>query len=327
MTSWEDVINQVVIPGDPGAVSSASAEWTVVFQRIREAKRYLDDGLVDLEAWEGEAGQTCTATRWAHRPEAGHARHREQRYHRAARHRRGGLHHGNQQHSHPGRDDPRRRQRPRGVSRQRTLSGFGPDFIYERMRGFYESGFLGAVASIPGVGSALTGLRNWITDNDEEAVRHYNALNGEYANVAAGIPAGSTPPGMIQPSFEPIPNTPLGTGGAPGGLPGTGSAGGVPGGGFDPPGTPGTLGGTGSIDPPGSTGLDDPGSSFTDPDLDTGTGLAGAGDGGISGASRVAAAAAVLASAGAASPVPVWAVVALADSAPGPWAEPRASVR
>ena len=57
MPTWEDIINQVTIPGDGTAISNAKGEWELVFRRIRDAKRFLDDGLADLEAWKGPAGQ------------------------------------------------------------------------------------------------------------------------------------------------------------------------------------------------------------------------------------------------------------------------------
>jgi hypothetical protein len=55
--SWEDVIVMVYIPGEPGRVKAAAQGWRILFDRINEIKRLLDDGTKDLETWRGQAGQ------------------------------------------------------------------------------------------------------------------------------------------------------------------------------------------------------------------------------------------------------------------------------
>jgi hypothetical protein len=60
-TSWEDIINQVVIPGNPQAVSDVATSWTQLFNGIREVRQAIDRGLIQLEDWKGDAGEAYRA--------------------------------------------------------------------------------------------------------------------------------------------------------------------------------------------------------------------------------------------------------------------------
>jgi uncharacterized protein YukE len=283
MTSWEDVINQVTIPGDGNAIAQAEGSWRLIFQRIRAAKQYLDDGLTDLESWEGEAGQ-------AYRDKiAGLAKKLgtldEENHTIVDELAKAGPAMTNALNNIPIPaemiHDVVAYRENFSSSGQFTFLGSGA--IYERLRGFYESGALGAVTSIPVLGDALKGLRDWISDEDEKAQREYQAINGTYAGVAAGIPAGSQIPSDIAPTFDPIENPPISPGGPPGGIPNAGGVGGLPGGGgYEPPGTGYDPPGTGSFETPG-TGVPGWDGSELD-DRPGGTGLAGAGGGGLTGA-------------------------------------------
>jgi len=59
--SWEDVIAMVVIPGEPDRITAVADKWTVLFTRLREVKRVLDDGIADLANWKGPGGEAYRA--------------------------------------------------------------------------------------------------------------------------------------------------------------------------------------------------------------------------------------------------------------------------
>jgi len=59
--SWEDVIAMVVIPGEPDRITAVADTWAVLFTRMGEAKRVLDDGIADLASWKGPGGEAYRA--------------------------------------------------------------------------------------------------------------------------------------------------------------------------------------------------------------------------------------------------------------------------
>ena len=53
--SWEDCVNQVLIPGDPGAIDDAGFRWQNIFTALEDVKHTLDSEVLRMEGWSGPA--------------------------------------------------------------------------------------------------------------------------------------------------------------------------------------------------------------------------------------------------------------------------------
>jgi hypothetical protein len=277
MTSWEDVINQVVIPGDGQAIRNAKSEWELVLSQILRGKDTLDGGLRDLAAWKGDAGET-------YRTNIGKIAKMLGDIHEQSK----------------GIIDPlgtAATQMDDSISKIQipaecihdvaqakevfvntdALAGMPNGYIYSAMSAMARSDMIEGMLSLPG-GGIVKGLRNWISSADDDAIAEYERLNNNYGNNAVMMPVGSDIPGGVNTDITGIPDLPhLPGGGGGGSLPGTG-AGGLPTTSFDPSTSATGLDdlGTGTGIPTDTTGLDTGGLP--------GSGLAGAGGGGLTGA-------------------------------------------
>jgi uncharacterized protein YukE len=284
MTSWEDVINQVVIPGEPQAITDAAAQWTQALGSTNSAKTTLDQGLTGLQAWKGDAGdmyrkrisdiaqaldtviQSCTpipallGTASAHLSTA------------------------IKKIPIPGEMVPEVSQARADFAATYKMQSVYPGAIDTMLSHYINSKWNVAAlteANLPMFNSFMTGIRDWFSSNDDTATKAYDVLNTGYqVDVADHMPDPSAT-SIGSASLTPMPTTPPPDLGGPGGggVPKLG-AGGLPhGGGLGPMG--GTDGlnplDTNTTSPPWDAGL--PGSDLP------GSGLAGVGGpgGGLSG--------------------------------------------
>jgi hypothetical protein len=274
MTSWEDIINEVTIPGDAAQVGHAQAAWADVFGAILSVIANLDDGLRDLEAgWKGAASQV-------YRDELGRSVKMLHDVHTnksdltnllggAAADLNFAINHIPV----PGEMFHHVMQAKADFFNNRKLSGLGPDAIYQAL----EPGVLSTVGGIMDaitpdfISDAMSDLRDWISGQDDVARGYYNTLNSQYGNTFANMPGGDNYSRLQTANITDV--TPTGLGGGGGGIPAFDPAGGI-----DPSSTfdPSTYDPDSSLDdgyPPGDT----PYTSTTLSGADPLTGVGGSG--------------------------------------------------
>jgi hypothetical protein len=53
--SWEDCVNAILIPGDPGAIDDAGFRWQNIFTALADVKHVLDNYVLSEDGWSGPA--------------------------------------------------------------------------------------------------------------------------------------------------------------------------------------------------------------------------------------------------------------------------------
>jgi len=190
MPSWEDIVNQVVIPGEPVKLMSARRDWAMVFGRIRSAKKEIEDGLRRLDEWRGDAAD-------AYRTNVAAIAHELDRLNEEYQ----GVQWQLDAAAHSLADAINTIEIPAEMAYfveqakadffdRGHIAGLGPDAIYNFMSPVYRSK-LGALwfATVP---DALikfeTGVRDSLSDDAAHAQQAFAALDGRYANVHAELP-------------------------------------------------------------------------------------------------------------------------------------------
>src|SRR4051812_42320204 len=265
MTSWEDVINQVVIPGEPQAIFAAQTQWSQTLTTVTSAKSTLDRGVAGLGAWHGDAGDVY-----------------RKRISDLAKALDGViqgitpipdlLYSAGTQMNTALNTIPIPGEMAQEVAKARSdyaltwkLQGFSNGTIDSIMTSWVNSRWnLAAMteANLPMVNSFMTGVRDWFSSNDDVATKAYDNLNTGYTEVSSHMPQPSAT-GLGAASLSPMPTTPGPDFGGAGGVPKLG-AGSMPGGNGHIP--------TGNVHP-----LSGPGTG-TDTGLPTDIGLPGGTD-------------------------------------------------
>lgn len=289
--SWEDVIAMVVIPGSPARIKQAAGDWTVLLQRVAEVERVLKAIQADLESWKGPGGEEyrnhlttmITAVQKIiddHTTLPHYLENAASDLETAI----AGI---------PIPDDMVHEvmAAKQGYIDSGMISGaWGPNAIYSHLLPLYGNKWLDEARELFSWGWAERKLRDWISSQDDKAIKAYHKLANDHVKTMANIP-GTDPvdlrdPRSVDPFTQPKIDGPGGGGG--GGLGGMPKGGGMPGAGGGIPG-----GGGAGLDPMANL----PHSNIADPNLTDpgggsgsgynmddmpGSGLAGAG-GGIGG--------------------------------------------
>ncbi|GAA1524860.1 hypothetical protein GCM10009827_046880 [Dactylosporangium maewongense] len=282
--SWEDVIAMVVIPGSPARVRQAADEWTALLTRLGEVERVLKAVQADLETWKGPGGEeyrnhltTMITSVQTVRDDHSNLPHY---LHLAAGDLEGAIA------KIPIPDDMIHEvmAAKQGYIDSGMISdAFGPNSIYQHLLPVYGNKWFDEAREFFTWDWASNKLRDWISSQDDKAKQAYHELAGKHVRTMDSIP-GTNPVDYTDPR-EPFNPDTFGGGGGGGGaggmpnakMPGGGS--GIPGGsvpGVDDMTGPGGIGDPNLTNPGGGTGYD--------PDDLPGSGLAGVGGGGITGA-------------------------------------------
>lgn len=269
MTSWEDVINQVVIPGEPQAIFAAQTQWSQTLTSVTSAKSTLDQGVTGLAAWHGDAGDV-------YRKRISDLAKALDGVIEGITPIPGLLGSAGTQMNTALNTIPIPGEMAQEVAKARSdfaltwkLQGFSNGTIDSIMTSWVNSRWnLAAMteANLPMVNKFMAGVRDWFSSNDDIATKAYDNLNTGYTDVSSHMPQPSAT-GLGAASLSPMPTTPgpdFGGGGA--GVPKLGS-------GSLPPGTNGHIP-TGNVHPVSGPG---PGTG-TDTGLPIDTGLPGGTD-------------------------------------------------
>jgi hypothetical protein len=287
--SWEDVIAMVVIPGEPERIREAAGQWDVLFSRIEEVRRLLDDGIKDLETWKGAGGEAYRQHLGVVSKTLGDLVSEHKTLTVSMRGAADDLEAAINKIPIP--DDMMHEvaaAKNGYVDTGKVTGGlFYSGAIYDKLLPIYGNKWVDQIGEFFSWDWARHKLRDWISGEDDKAKRAYQELAGKHVGTMDGMP-GATQAGLHDPAapWTPTPTMPTGTNPGGGSLPGGGGLpdGTLPGGGGMPGGNPPGTGGLGTG--PHGTGLPGTGLPGTGlPGTDTpGTGLAGAGDGGLVGA-------------------------------------------
>jgi hypothetical protein len=281
--SWEDVINQVIIPGDPAAINNAAAAWTQLFRGIRDVRQGIDHGLIQLEEWKGAAGEAYRTSIGKLAKDLESLDVENNRIDQVLGDASTNL-------------ASSMKAIPLPVEMLHVIEQKRADFAnstpnwplpHNEILEWFIANFDPSWMKYFGLGSFLLEpvakwLRDWIDPNAQHARDIYGKLDNHYATVVANMPDGkghSEFGGTTQTALNPQvpgPHTTAGGGAGFGGggkLPGSGSF--DPGAGYTP----------GGYDPATGAGSYDPsaGQYGYNPDDFSGSGLAGVGGGGFTG--------------------------------------------
>jgi hypothetical protein len=281
--SWEDVITMVVIPGDPGHIRTAAGHWEVLFRRVEQAKKLLDDGIGDLKSWEGAAGETYRNHLSAVSKSLGELIDKHQGIVVSMRTAADDLEKAINKIPIPDDMAYEVQAAKSNFDVSGKVTGFGPDAVYRTLLPIYGNKWIDQLRETFSWDWAQKNLRDWISGEDNKAKQAYKELAGNHVNTMDGMPQGAQIKYSQPIPTEPLPKTPP-TGKVPKtDLPKTG---------MPDPKNPGLdkLPGQDKPDLPKTNMPGTPPGSTTDPRLDPpglgdgpGTSLAGAG-GGLSGA-------------------------------------------
>ncbi|MEV6344871.1 WXG100 family type VII secretion target [Actinoplanes sp. NPDC051851] len=298
--SWEDVITMVVIPGEPGHIRSAAGVWQVIFSRIEQAKTLLDDGIGDLETWEGDAGDKYREHLTKVSTGLGELidKHRSviTSLNAAADNLQAAIT------AIPIPDDMAHEVEAAKANYFDTgqVTGIGPDWIYNALLPIYSNKWVDELREAFSWDWASKNLRDWISDEDDKAKKAYQQLASQHVTTLSNMPEGQKLTNL-DPGDTTVTSVPTTPGTVPSGVPSTGASD-LNTKGYTPSTTVPTSGtGTGTGIPSSSTTTPDTttpsydtgtgtgypstgdySGSGTDPEL--GSGLAGAGGGGLTGA-------------------------------------------
>ncbi|MEV6344869.1 hypothetical protein [Actinoplanes sp. NPDC051851] len=297
--SWEDVITMVVIPGEPGHIRSAAGVWEVIFSRIEQAKALLDDGIGDLKSWEGDAGTAYREHLTGVSKEIGTLIDQHRPVITALNTAADNLESAIDKIPIP--DDMAHEVKAAkdGFINSGNVAGLGPDAIYQTLMPIFSNKWVDELRETFSWDWAQKNLRDWISSQDDEAKAAYQQLAGEHVTTMDNMPLGDSFSAAEPGAGEYTPVTSGTSPSEPSGVPSTGAS---------DLNSKGYTPSTGTSVPDGSTGTDIPSSSTTTPgttspsydtgttspssndysgsttDPDSGSGLAGAGGGGLTGA-------------------------------------------
>jgi hypothetical protein len=292
--SWEDVISMVVIPGQPDHIRNAAEIWGVLFTRIEQAKKLLDDGIGDLKTWEGAAGETYRNHLSGVSKSLGEMIDKHQTIkvslETAAKDLEAAIN------KIPIPDDMIHEvmAAKQDFFNNGKGSPFGKDSIFNTLLPVYGNKWVDELRETFSWDWAEHKLRDWISSQDDDAKKAYHSLANQHVSTMDGMPQG-TQLTYKEPIDQNVPTTPTPPSTPPGGVPKTS----MPKdtmpkttdpstqlpktdpNSLDPHTTPNPS--ISPTTPPSHSGIGS-GSGYDGSGIDPGTGLAGAGGGGLTGA-------------------------------------------
>lgn len=219
--SWEDVITMVVIPGQPDHIRNAAGIWGILFNRIEQAKKLLDDGIGDLKTWEGAAGETYRNHLSSVSKSLGEMIDKHQTIKVSLETSATNLSTAIDKIPIPDDMIHEVMAAKQDFFKNGKGSPFGKDSIFNTLLPVYGNKWVDELRETFSWGWAEHKLRDWISTQDDDAKKAYHSLATQHVSTMDGMPQGSQL-SYSNPTDQNVPlppNTPPGT--PPGSVPKT----------------------------------------------------------------------------------------------------------